>query len=130
MPKNLKKTMSLSALEQDLLTLLNCRSLYGLEFVTAIETVSKGKRTISYGSLYPTLTRMEKKGLVMWRWGEENRGPRRKYYDITPYGKKILEDICEHRKALVDWAETVKTDAVVQTELTKEAPQDSLSAKT
>ena len=77
-------TIRLSALEEDLLTLLLGRELYGLEVIQAMKTASDGQRAIGVGSLYPTLHKMEKKGLVRSWWGEETpeeRGhARRRYY--------------------------------------------------
>jgi PadR family transcriptional regulator, regulatory protein PadR len=100
----------LSAMEEDLLTLLHRRSFYGMEFVTAIKQASDGRRDIGFGSLYPTLTRMEKKNLVSWRWGDEQSGPRRKYYDITPYGRAVLEETWKFRQALRE-VEPINVDA-------------------
>jgi DNA-binding PadR family transcriptional regulator len=116
----------LSALEQDLLTLLNFRSLYGLEFVTAFQEASQGKREIGFGSLYPTLARMEKKGLVTWRWGDEQKGPRRKYYDITPYGKSVLQDTENLRKALGEWASNIDANVVSEEKVTEELNEKPL----
>lgn len=94
------KAITLSALEEDLLTLLYQRSLYGLEFINAIKEASNGERDLGFGSLYPTLARMERQNLVIWRWGDEQSGPRRKYYDITPLGRKVLEETWRFRQAL------------------------------
>jgi PadR family transcriptional regulator PadR len=90
----------LSALEEDLLTLLYDRRLYGLEFINAIKEASKGTRELGVGSLYPTLARLEKNKLVIWHWGDEQVGPRRKYYEITPFGKMVLENTWRFREAL------------------------------
>lgn len=92
----------ISALEEDLLTLLYRRSLYGLEFVNAIKEASGGTRELGPGSLYPTLARLENNKLVTWRWGDEQIGPRRKYYDITPFGRAILENTWRFRRALLE----------------------------
>jgi PadR family transcriptional regulator PadR len=92
----------ISALEEDLLTLLYQRSLYGLEFVNAIKEASGGTRELGLGSLYPTLARLEKNKLVTYRWGDEQIGPRRKYYDITPFGRAILENTWRFRRALLE----------------------------
>ena len=43
---------------------LSGRELYGLEIITAVADASDGKRKIGFGSLYPTLHKLEKKGLV------------------------------------------------------------------
>ncbi|WP_300006177.1 PadR family transcriptional regulator [Anabaena sp. AL09] len=92
----------ISALEEDLLTLLYQCSLYGLEFVNAIKEASGGTRELGLGSLYPTLARLEKNKLVTYRWGDEQIGPRRKYYDITPFGRAILENTWRFRRALLE----------------------------
>lgn len=95
-----EKMLVLSELEKVLLTLLYDRSLYGLEFINAVKTASDGNREIGLGSLYPTLTRMGKKGLLSWRWGDEQSGPRRKYYDITPFGASVLDADWKFHKKL------------------------------
>lgn len=112
MSKNIKdKAITLSALEEDLLTLLYQRSMYGLEFINAIKEASGGARELGFGSLYPTLTRMEKQNLVTWRWGTEEVGPRRKYYDISPLGRKVLEQTWQFRQALRE--RPIDTEAAV-----------------
>jgi DNA-binding PadR family transcriptional regulator len=97
----------LSALEEDLLTLLIGRELYGLEIIAATETASGGKRAIGVGSLYPTLHKMEKKGLVESRWGEETpeeRGhARRRYYMATGLGERVLRATQHRRIGLAQW---------------------------
>ena len=92
MPKKKNdESITLSALEEDLLTALFSKELYGLQIINAINEASEGKRQIGFGSLYPTLHRMEKKGLVKARWGEqtdpESGGARRKYYQVTGLGE-------------------------------------------
>jgi len=86
----------LSALEEDILTVLANQSLYGLQIRQALEKANEGKRNIGEGSLYPTLHRMEKKGYVESQWGEdrpeERCGARRKYYNITGLGKQVLQE--------------------------------------
>lgn len=81
----------LSNLEMYILSALIARDQYGLEI---IDTVSKQTDvSLSLGSLYTTLHRMEKKGLVKSRWGdstEERAGARRRYYKITGMGQRTL----------------------------------------
>jgi PadR family transcriptional regulator PadR len=94
----------LSALEEDLLTLLVGRELYGLEIIEATKTASGGQRSIGVGSLYPTLHKMEKKGLVRSWWGEETpeeRGhARRRYYTVTGFGERVLAATQQRRLGL------------------------------
>ena len=100
-------TIRLSALEEDLLTLLIGRELYGLEIIEATKTVSGGKRSIGIGSLYPTLHKMEKKGLVRSWWGEETpeerSHARRRYYTATGLGERVLMATQLARQSLAQW---------------------------
>ncbi|BAZ30332.1 transcriptional regulator, PadR family protein [Cylindrospermum sp. NIES-4074] len=107
MNKKSDELITLSALEEDLLTVVCDKELYGLQIMNAINEASRGKRQIGFGSLYPTLHRMEKKGFVKSRWGEEtdqeSGGARRKYYEITGLGKRTLRETQEYRAHLTVW---------------------------
>jgi len=64
---------------------------YGLAVKDELEAVAG--RSPSSGSLYTTLDRMEKKGLVVSSAGEatQERGGRpRRYVQVTPEGKALL----------------------------------------
>jgi len=102
----------LSALEEDLLTLLIGRELYGLEIIEATKTTSGGKRSIGVGSLYPTLHKMEKKGLVRSWWGEEAieepSHARRRYYTATGLGERVLMATQLRRQSLAQWEPTYR----------------------
>lgn len=105
-----RKTTSLSALGEDILTVLLGRELYGLQISKAIEESSYGQRKIGVGSLYPTLRRLEKKGFIISHWetkegDKQNKrsGARRRYYRITPAGSKALSDNRCFRDNLVAW---------------------------
>ena len=56
-----QENFDLSALEEDIMTVLDFHELYGLQIIKAIEEASGGKRRLGVGSLYPTLHRLEKK---------------------------------------------------------------------
>jgi PadR family transcriptional regulator PadR len=106
----------ISALEQDLLTLLSIRSLYGLEFVAAINAASDGRRILQVGSLYPTLHRLEKENMIEGHWGDStSSGAKRKYYTITDLGRQILETTTTYRQNLLKWAhtDTLREDATI-----------------
>jgi PadR family transcriptional regulator, regulatory protein PadR len=98
MPEKKSEIQSLSALEEDLLTLLYARGiLYGTQFISAVSEASERRRQLGVGSLYPTLARLHEKGLVEPYWGDEERGPRRKYYKITDKGRESLEEVVRFR---------------------------------
>lgn len=99
----------ITSLEEDILTSLTHNSLYGLEICRAIEASSHGRQLLKIGSLYPSLHRLEKKGLVtswMSKSGsEKRRGNRRKYYKMTDQGRVTLERKQEMREQLATWSE-------------------------
>ena len=69
---------------------------YGMEVRSAIE--ERTGREVSYGAVYTTLDRLEKKGYVAHRMGEAKpvRGGRaRKYFSVQPEGRAALRDTQE-----------------------------------
>lgn len=52
------------------------------------------------GTIYPLLARMQKDGLLAHRWQESSQGPPRKYYEITPYGEDVRDELGEKIKLL------------------------------
>lgn len=101
------RDLDLSALEEMVLTVLLKRELYGLEIIKAIEEATGGKRKIGFGSLYPTLHQLEKKGMVESRWGietpKERSGARRKYYKIKGLGEAAVRAANDIRTSLARW---------------------------
>ena len=64
---------------------------YGMEVRTEIE--ARLGREVSYGAVYTTLDRLEKKGYVAHRMGEtlsERGGRARKYFRVLPDGRAAL----------------------------------------
>ncbi len=77
----------------DLLVLkaLSLEPLHGVGISRRISQMTKGAFKVSFGSLFPSLHRMEEKGWVMaeWRTSENNR--KAKYYRLTALGTKRAE---------------------------------------
>ncbi|GAA3405081.1 PadR family transcriptional regulator [Paenibacillus hodogayensis] len=73
-----------------ILSLLERTDLYGYELIKELERKSAGVFALKEGTLYPILHAMESEGLVEAYWNEVG-GRRRKYYRITPKGKKQSE---------------------------------------
>lgn len=99
--------LHLSPLEEDLLTILSGgRELYSVEFERVLKEVCD--RTQDFGSIYPTLRNLVKRGLLSARWGEETPevpgGPRRRYYTITSPGADALKKAEDRRQALKNWS--------------------------
>jgi DNA-binding PadR family transcriptional regulator len=89
----------LSRVEMLILAALETREQYGLAIIEKIKETTG--QSLSLGSLYTTLHRMERKGFVTSRWGESTeirQGARRRYYQITALGQQAL---AETRQLLV-----------------------------
>lgn len=97
----------LSPTEEILLTALFGQELYGVQIPQAISEVSNGARKMGVGTLYPTLHKLEKKGFISSRWGDEIReergGARRRYYKLTGEGQAALEAVQSFRTRLLEW---------------------------
>ncbi len=83
------------------LSLLADQPRHGYDISKLIEIRSGGVLKFHATSLYPLLYRLETRGWVEGRWVEKAEQRRRRYYNLTPEGKKVL---CSQRKS---WAEFV-----------------------
>ena len=64
---------------------------YGYEIINEIEEKSKGQYSLKQPTLYSALKRLESQDFVTSYWGGVSNGGRRKYFQITDKGKKIVE---------------------------------------
>ena len=70
------------------------RARHGYDIARHIEARSNGALVFHSATLYPTLRKLETRGLVAGRWVERAGERRRRYYRITPAGRAVLR---EHR---------------------------------
>ncbi|GIO32536.1 MULTISPECIES: PadR family transcriptional regulator [Paenibacillus] len=61
---------------------------YGYEIIKSISKYSQGQYELKEPSLYTSLKRLESQGNIASYWGDESQGGRRKYYTVTPQGRK------------------------------------------
>jgi PadR family transcriptional regulator PadR len=73
-----------------ILALLEERHRHGYEIARLIQERSRGAISFHAASLYPTLYRMEDRGLIEGRWIEKAGQRRRRYYRLTASGRKML----------------------------------------
>src|SRR3989440_7202409 len=73
-----------------ILSLVDDRPRHGYEIGQLIELRSRGALRFNVASLYPLLYRLEKRGWIRGRWVEKAGQRRRRYYRLTPAGKKVL----------------------------------------
>ena len=73
-----------------ILALLEECERHGYDLARLIDERSRGAITFHVASLYPTLYRMEDKGLIDGHWVEKAGQRRRRYYRLTPGGRGTL----------------------------------------
>ena len=71
-----------------LLSLLVDGEAYGYELAGRLAELGIG--SVPGGSLYPALLRLEKSGHLKADWRAGDGGPGRKYYRLTPSGRRAL----------------------------------------
>ena len=81
---------------------------YVTEIKSFIEKYSIGTITCEEQSLYRTLRKFQHLEMVKFYTKKGNKGPDRKYYEITPLGKKIFKRFIE-RNILILFDEKIKT---------------------
>ena len=72
---------------------------YGLDLVT--------RTGLPSGTVYPTLGRLKRRGVVRSRWedqriAERDGRPRRRYYELTAEGLRALEEGLQEVRAVAD----------------------------
>ncbi|KPJ92837.1 MAG: PadR family transcriptional regulator [Gemmatimonas sp. SG8_17] len=73
-----------------LLSLLEDESRHGYEIGKLIEQRSGGRIAFRVSSLYPVLCRMEQRDWIKGRWVEHAGERRKRFYSLTPKGKRAL----------------------------------------
>lgn len=90
-----------------LLAVIKEKECYGYELAEILSEYGFG--TISEGTIYPLLLRMQREGLVTSVRKDSTAGPKRKYYSLTPEGETELEEY------LIRWNQLEKSvNAVIK----------------
>ncbi len=87
----LKKQTLDGNVETFLLVILNQGPSYGYAIVQDLNEKAQGLLNMGEGTVYPVLHRMEEKKLIASTWRQSDSGRKRKYYRVTPKGRKMLE---------------------------------------
>jgi len=72
------------------LSLLEDQPRHGYDISKLIQIRSGGFLRFHVTSLYPLLYRLEDRGWIVSRWVEKPEQRRRRYYSLTPEGRKVL----------------------------------------
>lgn len=91
MPFNLfSREVRKGSAEMLILAILEDGARHGYEIARQIDERSAGALAFHVASLYPMLYRIEKRGWIDGRWVEKAGQRRRRYYRLTPEGRRVL----------------------------------------
>lgn len=86
----LDRELKKGSAELIILSIVEARAHHGYEISTLIETRSAGQLKFHVASLYPLLYRLEERGWLQGRWVEKAGQRRRRFYSLTPDGRRVL----------------------------------------
>ena len=87
------------------LSLIELRARHGYDIGRLIDERSDGRIRFKVGSLYPLLYRLEHRGWITGRWVEQAGERRRRFYRLTPEGRKVL---AAHRSTWDGFVQAIK----------------------
>jgi transcriptional regulator len=64
--------------------------LHGYGIARRIEQTSGDRLSLNYGTLYPSLLKLEQEGWIVSEWGTSENNRKAKYYKLTRAGRKQL----------------------------------------
>ena len=88
-----------------ILSLLDARPRHGYELSKLIHARSGGQLTFHIDSLYPLLYRLEERAWIKGTWVEKPGERRRRFYKLTPEGRRVL---AQQRKTWDAFVEAVR----------------------
>lgn len=65
--------------------------IHGYGLIRAIAETTRGGLQLKAGTVYPILNDLEESGIVRSEWGQGESGPQRRYYELTPRGRQVLD---------------------------------------
>lgn len=74
---------------------------YGNRLIEEIEDITQGVISVNPNTMYPLLRELEGRGLLHGRWEHPDRRSRR-YYSITPAGRKEYRRLTEELRPFLD----------------------------
>lgn len=83
-------TLKKGTAELLVLAQLEDRPRHGYEIAQQIAARAAGEVTFHAASLYPVLYKLEGRGLIAGRWVEKAGQQRRRFYRLTPEGRRVL----------------------------------------
>ncbi len=96
--------LSIRPIELHVLLALTAGPIHGYALVRRIEDDSEGRLRVLPGNLYTVIRRLEAEGFVRESTVKPRRGEdqRRRYYQLTRDGRRLLERETRHLQKLTD----------------------------
>ena len=101
MTQRIRSKIARGSGELAILSLLAEQPLYGFEIAKQIGERTGGALKFTLASLYPLLYDMEKRGWVEGRWQANSAGRDRRYYRLTPGGRRQLAPLRAEWRSLL-----------------------------
>ena len=98
----LDRELKKGSAELIILSIVESRARHGYEISRLIETRSAGQLKFHVASLYPLLYRLEERGWIKGTWVEKPDERRRRFYKVTPEGRRVLAQQKKTWAAFVD----------------------------
>ena len=91
----------------NVLLTLGHRTLHGYAIMQELEARTEGREQLLPGSLYATIARMVKEGLIVEvkESGEHSGGKRRREYRATAFGHEVARAEVSRLRGLIDFAQ-------------------------
>lgn len=84
--------------EMSILSILQNGETYGYEILKELE--KSPKLMMKESSLYLILGRLHKAGLISVRHASSEKGPKRRYYQLTTEGTRKYQDMLQHWRGI------------------------------
>ena len=103
--KALDRELKRGSAELVILSVLEARPRHGYELSKLIHARSRGQLTFHIDSLYPLLYRLEERGWIKGTWVEKPEERRRRFYKVTPEGRRAL---AQQRKTWASFVDAMR----------------------
>ena len=107
--ENTKAQMRKGILELCILSIIAEQESYPSDIIGKLK---ESELIVVEGTLYPLLTRLKNAGLLHYNWKESQKGPPRKYYQLTAEGHQFLNELIGTWSTLVKAVELTTKNVI------------------
>jgi PadR family transcriptional regulator PadR len=109
------KQLLRGVIEPLLLYIIDELPLYGYGIAKELDRRSQGYFNLAASTLYSALRRLESRGLILSSWQQVTYRQKRRYYELTERGRKVLaEQLAQWQKFLSATEKVIESQQVVR----------------